>query len=172
MMMKKTFRWQICQVLFILIYVITFYIQELLLLEHISAGQGVQQRAIQEFMSRMQGNLLPDYFFLLFLPLFLVALSLIVFKKWRWYFLSLSALLITALLISDRLYYDFFSTVITQHSFAAINQVVSIKSSVYGALSITDVFSLIWCLIFFGFGFIYNRHLDGSLEKNKSAFIA
>ena len=103
-------------------------------------------------------------------PCFLVAISLIVFKKWRWYFIGIAWLVTSLLLIADKLFFIAFSSLITTSSFKIANQAWDIKSSIFKMLTILDLIIVLFFLVFWFIGFLVNQHLDSGLEKNPKAF--
>ena len=163
-------KWQTVQICFIFLFLLILYFQENRIIEAI-IKPGMQWRGIRTFLNAMQFPVLPDAFFLLVLPLIIVSISLLLFKKWRFYFLAISGALLAALLSADRIYYAFFTSIIKVQSFSAAGQLGDVRSAIFEAIQLTDLAYISSFGIFIVFGRYYNKKVSMGLSRNKSAFL-
>lgn len=163
-------KWETLQIGAIGVFLSLLYLQETRVIDAIKSNNP-QRRAILEFLNGLQFPLLPDFFFMLFLPLCLVSIALVVFKKWRWYFLSLIGVLLAAVLSADKIYHAFFTSVITMFSFSAVGQVGDVSSAIFEAIQWIDALFILGFMMFIPFGRFYNQNVSMSLSKSKTTFL-
>ena len=162
-------KWEIIQVLFCMLFLALFYLQEMAATRFI--GQNYTQvQIIHNFLNSLQFLLLPDFFFFLFVPLILISFGYIIFKKWRWFFLSFSGALISVLYVADRIYCSFFSSLITIRSLSAAGQVWAVKSAILASIMPKDVLFILAFCVFIFFGVLYNKKIKMGLPEGKLAF--
>ena len=163
--------WQSVQIICFIFFLFLIYLQEMRVVEAIKNENG-QQQGIQIFLNNMQFPLLPDFFYFLFAPLTVIALSLLLFKKWRWYFIALCGSMIAALLLADKIYHSFFTSVITTHSFSAIGQIGDVKSAIFQAIKLQDLFFVFMFMLFIPLGIFFGKKIPMGLSENKLNFMA
>jgi len=164
------FKWQAVQICFLSLFLIILYLQENRIIETINKTNA-QWRGIRSFLNGMQAPILPDAFFILVLPLLLVSVSLLLFKRWRFYFLAISGALLAVLLSADRIYYSFFTSIITVQSFSAAGQIGDVKTAIFESIQSVDLIYIFSFIIFILFGRYYNNKISMSLSENKSVFL-
>ena len=164
-------KWEMIQFLFFFCFLSFIYFCELSVVNYIGETN-FRIRVIQNFLNELQFFALPDFFFFLFFPLMLISISLIVFKNWRWYFLALSGLMISMLLIADKIYYSYFTSVITTESFSIAGQAWDVKSAIIKSITINDIFNIFIFGIFILFGIVYNKKMRMGLAESKITFAA
>jgi lipoteichoic acid synthase len=163
------FKWECFQFFLFLIYLLLFYIHEMNA-AHFLGQDNPQVVSIHLFLNSLQLAFLPDFFFFLFLPIILISISLIVFKKGRWVFLALCGMLISILLVADNKYYLYFSTLITTQSFSAAGQIWDVRSAIFESITFSDLLSVVCFIIFVFFGILINRKITMGLPEGKIAF--
>jgi len=162
-------QYEIIQLVFFFIFLSFLYFQEINAIKFLNETN-LQYIEIEKFLNGLQFPLLPDFFFIEFLPIVLISIGLIVFKRWRWFFLAFSGAALSILLIADKIYYSAFSSVITTESFSLTNQIWDVKSAIFESISLTDLFKIFMFSIFILFGIFYNSKMQMSLFKSKLTF--
>ena len=134
-----------------------------------------QDTLIQGLVSRVldQGLwfFLPDGFWFLVLPLLLMTLALLLFTSWRWWFLGTACFLVTLLTIGDRIYHQFFDSIIPISSMGATGQLWKVRSSIFSSFHWVDLLLLVFCLVFPIFGWAMNLGVSSKLGQNKLFFL-
>ncbi len=161
-----------CQIICTILFWQILFSMEVSLLGTIFENEDKFQNSIHQFLSGLQYPFLPQYFFISFFPLFILSVSFILFKKWRWYFISLFGILLSSLIIADKIYYSFFSSFISVNSLASIGNVWGVKSSILEAIKPNDYIIILVFFAFAIFGVIYNKNISSSLSDNPSIFIS
>jgi len=162
-------KWECLQLFFFFFFLFLLFLQEVSATRFLGVNNH-QLLGIHRFLNELQSPLLPDFFFFLFFPLMLISVSLIIFKKWRWFFLAFSGAVISIFIIADKMYYTFFSSVITTASFSAAGQIWDVKSAVFEVLTLTDIFYIVSFGIFILFGIVYNQKMRMGLSESKLTF--
>src|SRR6056297_131090 len=165
-------RWKGMEIAFLFLFIFGMYYLEIELIKYIFYHENKfgYLSTVYAFLSDLETNFLPFKMWFLAWPYFIVAISLIVFKKWRWYFIGIAWLMTSTLLVADKLFYIGFSSLITTSTFKIANQVWDIKSSIFSMLTLFDLIMVLFFLVFWFIGFLVNRHLDSGLEKSPIAF--
>jgi len=91
---------------------------------------------------------LPAFFWRLAVPLAPVALALLLLRRRRWYFLAIAGCAASLLLMGDRVYHQFFSSILTLNSFVVFHQLLDIRASVGSALPLGELFVSLAFLLF------------------------
>lgn len=165
----NTLRWESVQLLFCVIFLLLSYLQETALARFIGKNHPKMDE-IHLLLNTMMFPLLPDYFYFLFFQLMLLSISFIIFKSWRWFFISIIGTLCSVLFVADKIYFSFFSSLITNESFAAASQVWDVKSAVFSSIMPLDLFFIVSFSSFIFVGIFLNKKLDLNLARNKFAF--
>ena len=161
--------WQAIQFVLLCIFVLQLYAQEGHVLQTIAEealSTDTEQTARQ--LEQMQPAFLPGQFWRLVWPLFCVSIGLLFFSRWRWYFFGLVGLVSSLFLIADEVYYSFFSSIISHHSFQASHQLWTVRESVTAALPWFDLLQAALFLGFVVYGVIQNRTITKKFQGHSS----
>ena len=156
---------------FLGLFLFLLYIQEKEALSHISENLSTpDQIIINNYLYDLKFKLLPGQFWRLFWPLIVVSAGMLLFNKWRWYFLALAGILSSLMLIANMIYYDFFSSIITVSSFSIANHLVGVWSCITNMFRIKYILMISVFFIFIIVGMLYNKFHNSSFDKNPSSF--
>ena len=153
------------------VFVALVYQQESWLIGILAQEPSGIQKAIEEFLLAKQLMLLPGKAWLLAWPLGLAALAYLIFNRGRWYFLALAGWFSFLILLADRLYYHYFSSVITTSTMKAIHQTWDIRSSLWAVLPVSELLLSLVFALFGLFGFLQNRWVRISLKESPNFFL-
>ena len=124
------------------------------------AYDGAFEGIVAGFLADYQLPVLPTYFWQCCWTLFLLACGFLFFTRKRWVFLSAMGAATALVLMADRIYYHFFSSVISVSALGAAHQLWDVKHSVWGALDPLWVLAILAFSAFAGFGWLINRRTD------------
>jgi len=138
----------------LILFLLLLYVREVSVIEEIRDGRIASvSSSIEMFLLDLQLPFLPGRFWLPAWPLVICGITFALFTKLRWYVLSVIGVLFCLMITADRVYYHFFSSVVSMASLEALSQLWDIKDSLAGALPIRDA---AWLLVFVLFG-VYGR---------------
>jgi len=152
-MQPKEIKMMLIQCGFLLTFVLFFYFNEHVTLNVFQYGTSVPYYTLETHTQLAQAAplFLPGAYWLLDIPLFLIAIVLFLPRRVRFIILYLSGFAYLLLLIGNELYYQFFSTAITLSSFKGIHQLSDVYSSIFAALKTTQYLRLSGYLVLFAF---------------------
>jgi phosphoglycerol transferase MdoB-like AlkP superfamily enzyme len=78
--------------------------------------------------------------------------------------------LASILFVADKIYYLYFSSLITVQSFSAAGQIWDVRSAINESISLMDLFLIICFIIFVFFGILFNKKIVMGLPEGKFAF--
>jgi hypothetical protein len=168
----RTFLWKSLELLLLLVFIFSLYVFENQVIHYLIKNE-YRFGYIKDLHAILLGlkyNFIPCKIWLLMWPCLIVSISLIIFKRWRWYFLGLMGAATTILLTADKLNYTALSSLITMSSFRVVNQLWDIKTSIRELLTIEDILKIGFFILFFAWGAIFSKYFDSDLQKNPSAF--
>lgn len=122
------------------------------------------------WMRAFAGGWLPGTYWRLAWPFWCLCFAFLFFSRRRWYVIALLGGLSSLALVADRIYHDFFASVIAISGFQAIDQVWAMRASVLASLRPADFFNLAAFLLFAGFGWVLNRRMSLDLTLNPRFF--
>ncbi len=127
-----------------LLLVFSLYHQEGRLLAKITAETDTRLLdAVQNFLMTRTWPFLPGHAWRLVVPFSVIGLGLLLPFRWRWPFFGGCGALLTLLLLADRVYFDFFSAIISLDSFKAAHQLWDVRTSLRAVFAFSDVLLLL-----------------------------
>ncbi|MCI5157373.1 MAG: hypothetical protein D3906_02850 [Candidatus Electrothrix sp. AUS1_2] len=170
---KNIWLWQITQFVLILLFTFLLYRIELRVTNTILTSEQSFGFVplFHSYLLQQPTYGVPGQNWLLMWPFFIVSLSLLLLKQWRWYFLGLVGILSALLLFADVVYFSFFSTPLTVSSLRAAPQLWEVRDSVMAALHGKEL--LLFCgpfFLFFAWGVLVHRYAGPNYYRNKVVF--
>ncbi len=163
--------WQSLQWVFAALFLSMLHGMEGSLLETLSDPRAAASMLqADHWMRGSMGGWLPGSYWRLAWPFGCLGLAFLFFTRWRWYVIALLGSLSALVLVADRVYHDFFASVIAISGFQAIDQVWDVRTSVLASLGAADLLRVGFFLIFACFGWFLNRHQSLSLSRNPRFF--
>ncbi|MFC1844611.1 LTA synthase family protein [Thermodesulfobacteriota bacterium] len=151
---------QTVQFFLVFLFVFLLYEQEKIVLREITSNYAPW------LIDQLKENLLgikkiyqPAEFWRFLWPFLCVAIFMLLPQKIRWYFLGITGIISSVYLVANRIYDSFFTSVISVYSFKALPFLWSVKGSVAASLTIKESLFILSFLVFFIYGFIFNRFL-------------
>jgi hypothetical protein len=168
----RTILWKLSELILILVFILSLYSFESQLTQYIIQNEYRfgYIKDLHAILFGLKNNFLPCKIWLLMWPCLLVSISLIIFKRWRWYFIGLMGASTTIFLAADKLNYIALSSLITISSFRVVGQLWDVKNSIKQLLMVEDILKISFFMLFFIWGAILNRYLNSDLQKNPTAF--
>ncbi len=170
---KGLLLWKSLEIAFLFLFIYSLYNLEIGVIDSISGNDKNFEyiSVVYDYLHGLKSNFLPLKMWFMTWSCFIVSISLIVFKKWRWHFIALTGILTATLLIADKIFYASFSSIITSSSFKMANQLWDIKYSIFNLLTISEVIEILFFSVFCIVGIVVNKYTDSSLGQNSKAFI-
>ncbi len=173
---KTAWPWQMVQLCLLAAFITVIYRNELSVLSLIRNSEQSfgSVSLIHTMLSSLPNYYVPGQNWLLVWPFFLVFLSLLFLKswRWRWYFLGCTGFLTSLLLLADLVYYDFFSSLITVSSLKGVHQLWDVRSSITASFPVRN--ALLMCgpfILFAVAGEILQRYAAVHFYQRKSSFL-
>lgn len=171
--LRKVLLWQTLQLAVLFGLVALLYQFEQNLLPLFTGNQSNAQFVTNEqFLISNQLPFLPGKLWKAFPILLVISLALICLDRLRHYALALAGLGFALLIIGNRIYYQFFTSLLSWQSLDASHQTWAIKNSVFAELELRDGFLIVGVLLVGLFGKFYNRALCPGLRTNLKVFVA
>jgi len=166
-----TLFWKTLQLSFMCFFIYLVYSQETAALRHISYNEmSLDKLMILKTLYNMKSKVLPGEFWRLVWPMIIVSISLIVFKKWRWYFITIIGFISSLLLIANKIHFDFFTSIISSSSFVMAHQLWDVRSSIVNVIKLEDIGNVAIFSVFIIVGILFNKFTVSDIKNNSPAF--
>ena len=120
------------QLLLLVAFLWTLHRQEMTVIGAISPEPRPQlETFFIAYLDSLFFSFLPDQLWRQFWPFALISFAFLFLKRARWYFLAVTGFLTSVLLISDQIFFGFFSTLISVSNLSVLHQLWDVKSSVF-----------------------------------------
>ncbi len=170
---RKLLVWQALQLVVLLALITLLYKYEKGLLPLFYGGEHNNEFVTNDqilLSNQLPG--LPGKLWKAFPVLLIISLALMCLDRLRHYALALAGLGFALLMIGDRIYFQFFTSLLSWQSLDASHQTWAIKNSIISELEPHDGYLLLGVLLVGVFGYFYNRALNPGFKTNPKAFVA